>query len=260
MPTRLTHSKPLAAFLLIAALAFASALAGCGETVDPALVTSAGKHGDALEANYSLLTKKILEDASVRDLKDINAAIEAGDLKKATLGDLRRAQSEIRHRIKGVEDYRRDLLAAGTDLRRADAPDFKKYLGDDLAIATFSDSYGDATKTIRRGATAGIAATRLALSFLERYLDFLEQWEEYARNGDTAGLEAAARASDKALATLNRRKGSLTREGDVARKLKRNVDQMARAASEDSQLGELISQLKKDYPKSFLAKHMVAKD
>jgi HPt (histidine-containing phosphotransfer) domain-containing protein len=249
---------------LIAALIVSTisifALTGCGASVDPALVKTAGRHGDVMQVNYKLLTKKVLEDASTRDLKDINAAIKAGDLKKATPGDLRRAEGEIQHRIDSVVDYRRDLVRANATLRRTAVPEFGDYLDDDGTVMIFTDAYDNSTRIIKRGGTAAVASTKVALSFLERYLDFLEQWEEYLADNDTTGLESSAKASDKALATLNRRQRGLERATNVTPELKREVDRMAKAASSNKQLAELITQLKKDYPNSFLAKNIKEAD
>lgn len=244
---------PLLAVLVLAALG------GCGSSVDPALLKTAGDHGDQLQQNYSLLGKKILRDASTRDLKDINAALAAGDLKRATPGDLRRAEGEIDDRIDAVEKYRRQLLAAGASLRKTTKPDFEQYLGNSSSVASFSGSYSDVTTKIRRGSTATIAATGIALRFLERYLDFLEQWEELVTRGDSSGLEASAAASDRALADLERRKRQLDRLTQSIGALNEPVDQMARAASADADLSALVSELKQSYPKSFLAVHLKAK-
>lgn len=250
-----TKGRGLAAALTLAFTALA--LAGCGSSADPALVQSAGKHGNLLETNYALLASEVLKNASTRDLKDVNAALKAGDPKKATPGDLRRAQGEIEHRINVIASYRKKLAAANVDLRRAALPDWSKYLDASDAVSSFSADYASSTKIIRQSGTATLSATTLALNALERYLDFLEQWEEYVTSDDSAGFESSAQASDKAVATLERRKAALARDAAVSGRLQTLAGEMADAASDDSQLNDLIDSLKNDYPKSYLAVHIV---
>lgn len=237
----------------------AAVLAGCGASVDPALVTSAGNHGNALEANVVLLQSDVLDDASSRDLKDINAAIDAGDLRKATPGDVRRGQGEIRHRINTLASFRRKMLAAGRKLRNTPTPNFKAYLEKNNNSVTFVDSYSQATRAISRSSAVTLTAISIALTSLERYLDFLEQWEELLVNDDTDNLVDSAKKSDKALATLNRRKTALKLAGNPTLVLKVLVDKMAAATSADSQISALIDELRKQYPKSFLPVHIVEK-
>ncbi|MGB0890560.1 MAG: hypothetical protein ACPGWS_09780, partial [Solirubrobacterales bacterium] len=130
---KMTPSKPnLAAAMAIAALAVFAA--GCGGSVDEALVEEAGVHGDALELVYALYNKDVLEKSSTRDLKDINKALEANDLSQATKGDVRRAQTEIQSRIDELDDYRNELTRANTKLKKTPMPDFAGGLDDDADV------------------------------------------------------------------------------------------------------------------------------
>lgn len=255
----LTARRTHAATVFVALL-FAAALSGCGTSVEPALVKSAGEHGDALEQNYAQLSAKVLKNTSTRDLKDINAAIKAGDLKKATPGDLRRAEDEVQRRIDAVAEARRKVLSANLELRRTPLPDFEKYLDDSSEVRDFSDDYGTTTTTIRSAGSTTLLGMSVALTSLERYLDFLEQWEQFVDDGDTDGLEATARESDKAAARLDRIKLKIDNLDVLDRRLERLIGRMAAAASEDSQLNKLIEELKKQYPKSYLAKHIKLAD
>lgn len=248
-----THRRSLAA--IVAVTCAAAVLAGCGTSIDPALVTSAGEQGNILETNYALLSKDVLKNASTRDLKDVNAAIDSGDPDKATAGDLRRAEGEIRHRINVIESTRRSLAAANLKLRKADLPDFEKYLSNSDEVDQFSDDYAETSKIIQRTGTETVAVVSVALNALEKYLDFLEQWEEYATDKDTDGLQSSANASDAAVAKLSKRRSSV--DENVDRTIKKLVDSMADAASEDSELNQLIDDLRDQYPKSFLPLHLV---
>lgn len=247
--------RVLAAIVVAACAAAVSA--GCGSSVDPALVKSAGEQGTILETNFALLSKDVLKNASTRDLKGVNAAIEAGDPDKATAGDLRRAQGEIRHRINVLSAARKPIVVANAKLRRTELPDFEKYLPASGDTTKFSDAYAGTTKIIQRTGTETVAVVSVALNALEKYLDFLEQWEEYATNKDTNGLESSASASDAAVAKLLKRRAGV--EKGVDQKVSRLVDQMAAAASSDSDINALIDDLKDQYPKSFLAVHIVEK-
>lgn len=249
----ITLRRKLAATVAVACAA--TVLAGCGASVDPALVKSAGEQGEILETNYALLSKDVLKNASTRDLKDVNAAIESGDPDKATAGDLRRAQGEIRHRINVLAAARKSVAVANAKLRKAADPDFEKYLSDSEEVAQFSDDYAETTKIVQRTGTETLAVVSVALNALEKYLDFLEQWEEYASDKDTAGFESSANASDAALAKLAKRRSGI--EKGVDQKVRSLVDSMADAASADSELNALIGDLKDQYPKSFLAVHIV---
>lgn len=243
----------------ITSIVFAALLIGCGNSVDPALVNSAGQHGNALEAVIVQLQSNALDNASSRDLKDINRAINAGDLRKATPGDVRRGQSEIRSRIDKLDSMRSKMLAATGKLRRTPIPNFKAYLEQNQNTESFVSAYTKATKAVTRSSGVVLVATRVAMTSLERYLDFLEEWEELLASDDTDNLVASAKASDKALATLNRRKSTLKIAGDPTIELKILVNQMASAVSNDAQLKSLIDALKKDYPKSFLSVHIIEK-
>jgi hypothetical protein len=233
-------------------------LTGCGSSVDPALLKSAGEHGNVLEADYALQAKEILKNASTRDLKDVNAAIKAGDPKKATAGDLRRAQGEVQDRIDAIDRYRRSMVRTNRKLKTMELPDFDE-LGNSAEVTKFNSAYEKATSVTTRTGTVVLTATSLATAALERYLDFLEQWEEYVTKNDTAGFESAAKASDAALAKLKRREAQLKRQGNLSEELSPLVDDMADAASEDSSIADLITELREDYPKSFLPVHIVEK-
>lgn len=237
----------------------AAALAGCGTSVDPALVESAGKHGNALQADYATLTKNVLKDASARDLKDVNAALKAGDPKKATAGDLRRAQSEIQHRINVLASYKRTLAAANSKLRSTPAPDFAGQLDKTDESEKFSADYEKVTQITERTGASAAVAVRYALTAMERYLDFLEQWEEYVTSNDTEDFVSSANASDKALASLKKKIAVVEKDGGLTKRLDPLVGDMADAASSDGQIADLISELRDQYPKSFLPVHIVEK-
>lgn len=237
----------------------AIAVGGCGASVDEELVKQSGVHGDALEQVYVLYNEDVLEKASTRDLKDINAALEANDLKKATEGDVRRAQGEIDSRIDELGEYSNDLSTANRKLKKTPMPKFSEYLDDDTSNDQFAEDYEQTTATVERYTTAGIGAVKYGLSALEKYLDFLEQWEEFLQNDDTAGLVSAGEASDKALATLTKKAAAVDRGGTLTTKIDPLVGSMAEAATDSSQLTKLVEDLKEQYPKSFLAVHLVEK-
>jgi len=243
----------------IAGVAIALATAGCGASVPDALVTQAGVHGDALEKVYVLYSSDALAEASTRDLKDINAALAANDLKKATPGDVRRAQNEIQSRIDDVERFTRKMRKANKELKNTPTPDVAAGLDDDFANKQFADSYEETTKQIERYTTVDIAAVPIAVASLEKYLDFLEQWEEFLNNDDTDGLVSAGEKSDAAYARLKRKAKVLDARDDLNKKIDPLVKSMAGAASDSAQLTELVAQLKTKYPKSFIAKHIVEK-
>lgn len=251
-----------AAVVVAAMMAMLTAIgvAGCGDaSVDAELLKQAGEHGVALERVYSLYGQDVLNKASARDLKDINAALKAGDLKRATRGDLRRAQDEIRSRIDKLSRFNDDIRAAGRKLKNTRLPDFKTKLSSADGRDAFARAYARTAATVSRYTTSDLAAVKIAFSSLEKYLDFLEQWEEFLEDNDTAGLVAAGEASDKALARLNKIGARLKRRGSLNSKIGPLVDQMASAASDSSELTALVNELKKQYPKSFLAIHIVEK-
>lgn len=256
---RIGRAAFLRSYAVLGAAIAAIALAGCGASLPEGFVEQTGVHGDALEKVYALYTSDALSKASTRDLKDINAAIAASDLKKATPGDLRRAESEIQSRIDDLDKFVRKIRAANKELKATPIPDFAGALEDDAANATFANAYNDTTKAVERYTTADIAATPVALSSLERYLDFLEQWEEFLIDDDTDGLVSAGEKSDAAYAKLRRKSKALDARTDLNQTITPLVDKMASAASDSGQLTELVDQVKKQYPKSFLAKHLVEK-
>lgn len=240
----------------VALAVLALSASGCGDSVDPALVTQSGRQGEALESSYSLLTKDLFENASTRKLKRVDAALKAGDLKRASARDVRLAQSEIRRRIGLLGRFQQSLAASRRTLRRRELPEFERYLGNSAAVRSFSADYASTTKLVLGAGAAGVTASRVVLTYLERYLEFLEQWEQYLASDDTAGLVADANASDRALAEVNRRKAQLRRRGDISGPTDRLIAKMAQAASEQAGLAQLIGELKKSYPDSFLAVHM----
>lgn len=246
---------------LAGAIALAATVAliasGCGSSVDETLVKQSGEHGNALEAAYVLYNKDVLEKTSSRDLKDINKALEANDLKKATEGDVRRAQEEIQSRIDELSKYSDQLTAANRKLKKTPLPEFSKYLDDDTNNDQFAEDYEQTTNTVEKYTTAGLGAVKYGFSALEKYLDFLEQWEEYLQDDDTGGLVSAGEASDKALAALTKKAAAVDRGGTLTAKIDPLVGSMADAATDSSQLTSLVEDLKKQYPKSFLAVHLV---
>lgn len=233
-------------------------VSGCGASVDEELVKQSGAHGDALETVYVLYNKDVLEKTSSRDLKDINSALEANDLSKASEGDVRRAQGEITSRIDELAKYSKDLTTANRALKKTPLPKFSEYLDDDANNNQFADDYEQTTTTVERYTTAGLGAVKYGLSALEKYLDFLEQWEEFLQNDDTTGLVSAGEASDKALATLTKKAAAVDRGGTLTAKIDPLVGSMAESATDSSQLTALVEDLKEQYPKSFLAVHLVA--
>ncbi len=239
----------------IAALVFA----GCGASVPNSLVEQTGVHGDALEQVYALYTSDALSKASTRDLKDINAALAANDLKKATPGDVRRAEDEIQSRIEDIDAFVKKIRAANKELKATPLPDFAAGLDDEPASDQFANAYEKTTKEIERYTTADIAAAPVALASLERYLDFLEQWEEYLIDDDTDGLVAAGEKSDSAYAKLNRKSKALNARTDLNKAIQPQVDRMAAAASDSGQLTDLVEKIKEQYPDNFLSKHLVEK-
>lgn len=243
----------------IAVVTTALALAGCATTVDATLIKEAGVHGDRLEIVYDLYNEDVMKDVSKRDLKGVNEALKAGDLKKATPGDVRRAQSEIRSRIKRLEKFVREIKRANAKLKDTARPNFTDRLEDDFANGEFAKAYTETTKTVERYVDRDLDSIDIVFDSLEKYLDFLEQWEEFLNDGDTSGLVAAGEASDKAVARLNRMTKRIDDRGALSKKIKPLVDRMASAASDSSQLNTLVDELKKDYPKSFLSVHMVEK-
>jgi hypothetical protein len=235
------------------------ALAGCGSSVDETLVTESGVHGNQLERVYVLYSRDTFGDATNRDFKDINAALKAKDLKQATPGDLRRAQAELRSRIKRVEKAVTELRAANRKLKATPEPNFKDGLKDSFANSEFAKAYATTTDDVERYTASDLASAGLAFTALEKYLDFLEQWEEFVTNNDTAGLVTAGEGSDKALSRLKAAGKRVDQRGTLSSKIRPQVARMSTAASDSAELADLIGQLKEQYPKSFLAVHIVEK-
>ena len=234
-------------------------LAGCGSSTDSGLVKQAGVHGNALEEIYKLYGSDVLDNVSNRDLKDVNAALEAEDLNKATAGDLRRAQAEIADRIDELEKFRKRLVAADRKLRRTPEPDFKASFDKSFATDKFAEDYSEVTQLTEKAGRDGILVVRYAVSSFEKYLDFLEAWEGYLGDNDTSRLSATAEASDKSLARLQRQIRIAERGGDLGKRLDPLIEDMADAASDEAQIQDLITDLKADYPESFLPVHIVEK-
>lgn len=252
--------RPLALITgTVAMLAIAVALAGCGSSLDASFIEQTGVHGNQLEKVYALYGQDVLDKVSNRDLKDINAALAANDLKKATPGDLRRAQSEISSRIKTLTTYQRKLQSENRKLKNTPMPDFAAGLEDDFTNQQFADAYEQTTKYIERYVTSDLGTVKIVFSSLEKYLDFLEQWEEYLNDDDISGLVSSGEASDKALARVNTASRRLKARGTLTSKLDPLVDEMAAAASDSDQVADLIREMHDNYPESFLAKHVVEK-
>lgn len=245
-----------AAFVLAAA---SLTFTGCGSSVDQTLVDQAGKHGDALESVYAIYNQDVLKSASNRDLKDVNAALEAEDPKKATEGDLRRAQEEIDSRIDKLDAYKAKLSAANKKLRTTPAPDFAAGLDKTSESEKFAADYKKTTEITQNTGTAAVGALRYATSAFEKYLDFLEAWEGYLDNGETSDFVSTANASDKAYSKLKRQIAIVEAKGSLTKRLDPLVGEMADAASNDGQIADLISKLREEYPKSFLPVHIVEK-
>lgn len=245
--------------LAIAACAGAFALTGCTSSLDAAFIKSAGEHGTQLEKVYALYSKDVLSKVSNRDLKDINAALAASDLKKATAGDLRRAEAEIASRIETLEEFERDLKAENQKLKKLEIPDFDTELGDDVNSKEFDAAYRDSTNLVEKYTTADLKAVKVVFTSLEKYLDFLEQWEEYLTDDDTSNLVETGEASDKALARVNKLSARLKSRGTLTSKLDPQADKMALAASNSDTIADFVLEMKEKYPKSYIAKHVVEK-
>lgn len=256
--SKLPLIKPHSLIALISVVVLALVASGCGGSVDEELVKQSGEHGDALETVYVLYNKDVLEKTSTRDLKDINAALAANDLTKASEGDVRRAQGEIDSRIDELAKYSKDLTTANRALKKTPLPKFSDHLDDDTNNNQFAEDYEQTTATVERYTTAGLGAVKYGLSALKKYLDFLEQWEQFLKSKDTSGLVAAGEASDKALATLTKRAAAVDRGGTLTAKIDPLVGSMAEAATASTQLTALVEDLKEQYPKSFLSVHLVA--
>jgi hypothetical protein len=248
-----------AAAVFAAALVITFALAGCGSSVDDALVKETGVHGNQLEKVYNLYNQNVLQKVSSRDLKGINAALKAGNLKQATPGDVRRAENEIHSRIQRLDKFVSDLKAANRKLKNTPEPNFSSGLDKNFANDEFAKAYSDVTKNVERYTTSDLAAVTVAFSSLEKYLNFLSRWEVFLTKNDTSGLVAAGNASDAAVAKMNQTSARLDRRGTLNSKIKPLVDRMASAASNSSQLTTLIDEMRKQYPKSFLAVHVIEK-
>lgn len=254
MRKHLTRTIP-ASLLAIGALVFV----GCGASVDQKLVDSAGAHGNALEAVYALYNQDVLKAAPNRDLKDVNAALKAKDPDKATEGDLRRAEEEIDSRIDKLDAYKRKLSAANKKLRNTPAPDFAGSLDKSSDSEKFAADYKKTTEITENMGTAAVGALRYATSAFEKYLDFLEAWEGYLDSGETAKFVSTADASDKAYSRLQRQIKIVEAKGSLTKRLDPLVGNMADIASEDEQINSLISDLREQFPKSFLPVHIVEK-
>ncbi|MBJ7458326.1 MAG: hypothetical protein JHD02_03980 [Thermoleophilaceae bacterium] len=253
---KFTPHTALAALLAIGSLA----ISGCGASVDQELVDSAGAHGNALEAVYVIYNQDVLKSASSRDLKDVNAALKAEDPKKATEGDLRRAQEEIDSRIDKLDAYKKKLSAANKKLRSTPAPDFAGSLDQSADSAKFAADYKKSTQITENMGTAAVGALSYATSAFEKYLDFLEAWEGYLDSGETATFVSTANASDKAYSRLQRQIKIVDAKGSLTKRLDPLVGSMADVASEDAQINSLISDLREQFPKSFLPVHIVEKN
>lgn len=242
-----------------AAIAVAIVASGCGGSVSASLVKELGAHSTALEKVYALYTSDALSDSSNRNLGDVNRALAKKDLNQATVGDLRRAQSEIRRRLDRIDRVVNKLRTANRALKKTPDPNFLGGLDDGLASQQFSTAYTAITEATERYTTADLAGVGVATGALERYLDFLEQWEEYADSKDTDGLLAAGKASDKALARLNRLDKRIKSRDDLSDKISPEVDRIAASAGDSSEISDLIVELQKQHPQSFLAKHLKPK-
>lgn len=253
-------AKKIARILPLSIAAFAAvALSGCGGSVDESLVKSAGEHGNALEEVYVLYNKDVLSKTSSRDLKAINSALAANDLKKASTSDVRKAQKEIDSRIDELSKYERDLEAAYEKLKDTPLPDFAGGLDASEANEDFTKDYTQTTETIQSYTKRGLSAIGVGEDALGEYLDFLEQWEEFLVSDDTGGLVAAGEDSDAALERVNKAVARVDRGGTLNTKIDPLVQSMAESATDSSQLNSLVEDLKDQYPKSFLAVHLVEK-
>jgi len=253
------HNARFALLAVTAVICIALGISACGTSVDPTLKKQAGVHGTALEKVYALYTKDVLAQASTRDLKAINAALAASDLKKATKSDVRQAEAAIRARMKTIQAYGRQLKTANQQLKNTPPPDWSTGLNDSVASKQFAGAYTKTTQYVEGYTTRGLATLPLAYASLQKYEAFLKQWEQYLANGDTNQLLSTGQASDKALARLKAADRREKRGSSLSQKIGPQVDAMASAASDSSELTDLIDELKKDYPKSFLSVHIVEK-
>jgi hypothetical protein len=250
--------KPFTARGLAAALfvLLTLAVAGCGSSVDPALVESAGKHGDVLQRNVTLLESNVLSDINLNHLDKLDMS---GDPKNASESKLKQVKAANQKNIDKVAKYRRQLAGANVKLRRTALPEFSKYLDSTTETKKFSADYAKTSQIIRRGGTLVIAASRIASNTFNELNDFLDEWILYKRGGSASEFKSAGEQSMDALNKMGGRIDKIKRQAEIAEELDKLVDSMADAASNDAQLSDLISTLRDDYPDSFLPKHIVEK-
>jgi hypothetical protein len=172
---------------------------------------------------------------------------------------LRRAQDEIRSRIDKLATYGAELAKENRTLKDTPVPDFASGLDSTFANKEFTKDYSATTKYVESYATTGAVAVKSATSSLEKYLNFLEQWEVFVTSNKTDKLLSTGKASDQSLARFKAQLKTIQRRGTLPSKIRPLVASMASASSDSSQLASLIGELKKQYPQSFLAVHVVEK-
>lgn len=254
----MTSRSRLSKLLLVLSISvlFAVAAGGCGSSPDPALVKSAGEHGNALQANYTLLVKNELTKLDTSKLAIFD---KASSPKSVSSSALRKAQADTEKQLATLTKFRRSLAATNVKLRRTPLPDFKKYLDASDEVTSFSDSYTKTTSITRRAGTVVLGATSVAISAYKELGDFIEKWQDYVAGGSAATFVSAGEASSAALTKMGKRLTALERQANIADDLDDLVGDMADDATDDSQLSDLITSLRDEYPNSFLPKHIVEK-
>lgn len=245
----------LVAALIVSALSLL-AFSGCGSSTDPALVKSAGVHGDVLETNTVLLTDNALKKMDTDYLDKIDTS---GDPKNVPEADLKKLEAANQKNLDNIAKFRRQLTAANVKLRRTPMPDFKKYLDASSDVTSFTADYDKTTQVILRSGGLMIAASALASKTFGELGDFFDEWQKYINGGDAAAFKSAGEASQAAIESMSKRMDQIDRQSNVANNLDKLVGSMAEAASNDSQLSDLIDALRDQYPNSFLPKHIVEK-
>lgn len=254
----MTFRSRLPKLLLVLSISvlFAVAAGGCGSSPDPALVKSAGEQGNVLQANYALLAKNELSEIKTSKLSIFN---KASSPKSVSSSELRKAKADTEKQLASLTKFRRSLAAANVKLRRTALPDFEKYLDASAEVKSFSSSYEKTTSITRRAGTIVLGATSLAISAYKELSDFIDKWQDYIAGGNAATFVSAGESSSAALTKMGGRLTSLERQANVVNELDSLVGKMADDASNDSQLSDLITTLRDEYPNSFLPKHIVEK-
>lgn len=246
-------ARTIAAIITILSLA---ALSGCGSSTDPALVKSAGEHGNVLQANTVLLKDNALAKMDTDYLDKMSGTSDPKSMPEA---DLKKLEAANQKNLDNIAKFRRQLTAANVKLRRTAMPDFEKYLGTGSDVKQFTGDYAKTTQVIRRSGTLMIAASVVASKTFDELGNFLNEWKKYIAGGDAASFKSAGEASQAAIQNMGKQISAIDKQTSIADNLDKLVGSMAKAASNDSSISDLISELRDQYPDSFLPKHIVEK-